>query len=589
MTLPEFSFGLASGDLPPGVVDRGIIGEDFEAAETSEGSGIIRLPGWMRLQRDGDQGTAQQTATTVQAGYGKHVPRAFSRDGTTFGLLLEPAVDNLVSVSQDDANFNNYTPTGTPLINAVVGPDGVTEDYEIEDDDGASVELIAKALTPGVVALPHTLSAWHFLQAPTPTSGSRLRYADGANDPTIDLTVVETEWTFSDVTVADIDDGSVEITPRHTTAADTGACRWYGVQLEQRSYPTSYHTSAKVVDELEAVAALVAPDGYLDVTMRFRPHYANDEPNGDHNLLYIDDDNRVFYRASDDNIVFRINADDVVSGALTFSRHQELTVQFIHSAVRRRLIVTGATTGDGTTDGTLQEAFEVLPTYMKVMGGASGSEEGADLLAMSLGLTTFKALADARILAQMAGRPNLRDFRKLICALAIQPGYFFDVCKAVIAALEIETAVGFQLDLIGAVVGLTREGFTDDRYRVFLEIQTELLLASMRGDAEWTGTNENILRIVRKFIGVGGTISLQNVPPYSFTLSVPTLTLSEAPLLLRFIRTALYAAVTGVVTFSLEAGKWASDAVAVGSPGKWASDSVVVAGASSWDTVLGTS
>jgi hypothetical protein len=589
MALPSFAFGLELGSAAAVGGERGLIGENFSAELTEPDSGLVRLPGWMRIQCASTGRTAQQSASTRRSAYSAHAPRAFSEDGATFGLLVEPALANLL----DNHDLTSWTPTGTPLVNSVAGPDGVTAPLEVEDDDGALVESTAYAITPGVVALPHTLSAWHLLTAPAPSSSSFLEYLDGANDPQLALTVVDTAWTLASVTVADIASGTFAIVPRATTAADLGATSWSGIQLEQRSYSTSFHATTRLADKLEAVTSLVIPDGFVIFDMVYRPHYAHNEAAADHNLIFIDSANRVYFRQSDANIVFVSGGDELASGALTFDAHDTLTLFVENSANRRRLVVSGALTGDATVDGATQPALEAsaVPTYMQILGGATGAEEGADLLELAPNLQTFKELADCRALVQMDDSTGTRNFRDLLRVIACQPGRFYDACNGLKAALELETAVGAQLDLVGAIVGLAREGFDDDDYRRYLTIQVELLLANERGEAMWTGTVENILRIARTFIGPGGpAITLTNLPPYSYHLDLPAgvLTIDEAKLLARFLTIATYAAVLGFFEVSLSADTWGSDAVAVGTVGTWGSASVVVAGASIWDLVITT-
>lgn len=203
-------------------------------------------------------------------------------------------------------------------------------------------------------------------------------------------------------------------------------------------------------------------------------------------------------------------------------------------------------------------------------------------------------LADERCLVQMDDTTGTRNFRDFMCILAEAFGDFQAVAFAVRDAFDVDTAVGVQLDMIGSVVGLSRQGATDDRYRVFLNIQIELLLSAARGDANWTGTHNNILTICRTFIGDAEPLPvvLKNFPPYSFLLSVPGVTLSELQTLVRFICQATYAGVLGQVIVILAADSlWNSASVAVTDGGIWGSASVAVAGSAVWNmsVPIGTS
>ena len=601
MALPSFGFGLQTEPLDEQAPDRGLIGEIFAADQRDDDASLIRLPGWMRLKRETENCTAQQSATTAASGYAAHAPRAYSQDGVTFGLLVEPATTNLV---QDPPDLSTWLNTVT--VTSFVAPDGNTINCELEDSSGAAVQVSDGELTEQVPAIltTYTLSAWQYVS--TLSAGSSIIVNDrssGTDVPIISTSAVDTDWVFrsnTDTTDAGpLGTANLSIRPAGSAAADTGITRVWGVQLEERSYATSFIPPAAVdtlgvrdADILQAVSSLIFPDGFWEFTLTYRPHYTHDQAGlVDHNLLRVDDDNRIYFRASDANIVFRVNGDDLVSGALTFAAHDTLTVTFLNNAFRRRLTVAGALTGNATNDGTLQPALDpaTLPTFTSVLGGATGSEEGADLLGLDPGIKTFEQLADERALVQMDDATGNRVFRDMLRTWAKQPGRFFDVCNGLKAALELETACGFQLDLIGAVVGLPREGFSDVRYRVFLGIQVELLLANARDDAEWTGTAPNLIRIARDFVGpAASAINFLNDPPYEYRLDVPGLVLSEGQLLARFLVIASWAGVRGIITIELSENDWDSASVVIANPGKWDSASVAITDPASWNTVLTT-
>ncbi len=136
--------------------------------------------------------------------------------------------------------------------------------------------------------------------------------------------------------------------------------------------------------------------------------------------------------------------------------------------------------------------------------------------------------AQERVLIQMDDTVGSRQFRDLVCIYVERLGEYVTVANEISAAFGVTTAQGEQLDMIGSLIGLPRQGFEDDAvYREFLKIQIDLILAASRSEANWTGTHNNILSICRTFmgaIGVGGTIVLNNFAPYSFSLSIPSIT-----------------------------------------------------------------
>lgn len=132
-----------------------------------------------------------------------------------------------------------------------------------------------------------------------------------------------------------------------------------------------------------------------------------------------------------------------------------------------------------------------------------------------------------RLLKQWREGPNLRA----LCSLL---GQRFDDFRAaaddVLAAFDLDTAVGAQLDVIGRVVDLPRLGDSDDDYRLALRVWG-LCLASH-------GYAEEILAIVREFIGPLPTLVLVPLPPMAFRLEVNALALDDLARLLVFVRAA---------------------------------------------------
>jgi hypothetical protein len=200
------------------------------------------------------------------------------------------------------------------------------------------------------------------------------------------------------------------------------------------------------------------------------------------------------------------------------------------------------------------------------------------------------ALVEERVLVQHPDQVGERQFRDWLCAFAEQAGEYLDVVADVKTAFDVDTGVGDQLDLIGGLVGLPRSGFDDPRYRTLLNIQIKLLIGRLPGNADWTGTVNNILAICREFIGaaVVQPVVLQNSPPYSYILNVPGVSPDELIVLIRFICQATWAGVLGQVIVLPLAGDnlWGSGHGAVADSGIWCSDHGVVAGCASWSHVV---
>jgi hypothetical protein len=332
----------------------------------------------------------------------------------------------------------------------------------------------------------------------------------------------------------------------------------------------------------------LAPGGRFTPTLRWSG-FAFDEVSDDFDLIYLDENNRIYFRQLDARIVLLINGTELASPySLEFSDTAEVEVRVAHGDDRVRLVVSGADEGNGQALGPGQPMLIDLPAIGFVLAGpVDAPEVVADLLYLAP-CKSFCELLEERHLAQMSEAP--RDFRDLACILARGVARAYDAAITARDSFDLDFATGTQLDVIGSIVGLPREGFTDDRYRDFIRIQIELLLAVARDEAEWTGTCENILRIARTFIGhtPGDSIQLTNHPPYSYELSVPGLDLAEAGLLRRFLRTATYAGVLGLMLIALDEYVMGSDSVAVAGAGIMGSRNVTVTDAMIMGTVITT-
>jgi len=197
-----------------------------------------------------------------------------------------------------------------------------------------------------------------------------------------------------------------------------------------------------------------------------------------------------------------------------------------------------------------------------------------------------------RILSQMDSSTGNRDFRDFMCIHAEPFGKFVDVAQDVGEAFNIDTAVGVQLDIIGSVIDLPRSGFTDDEfYRKLLKIQATILQGQTEGD--WTGSVNQILQMVRTFIGpVPGTVDYLLVPPYSFELTIPVvLTGPEFAVLFRLLCRAIYAGVLGYVVLTPTGDNlWDSQpGGVVTNGGVWCSHHGAVANCAQWSGLVVTS
>lgn len=122
----------------------------------------------------------------------------------------------------------------------------------------------------------------------------------------------------------------------------------------------------------------------------------------------------------------------------------------------------------------------------------------------------------------------------LVGAFAERTIDLIDTSLAIGEAFDLATAEGVHLDRIGAILQLPRYGYADDRYRLLLQIQAQLVLSS-------TTTTTTILRIVELFTG-SPAISYADAYPMGYRIAPVKIESVDEALFLRLIRDATAAA-----------------------------------------------
>lgn len=353
----------------------------FDATGAPDVNGEVVLPDWLTVTCSSAERSIQTSLLTFRSGFAINTARARSLDGTTWGLALENAISNL----EDEQDLSAWNLINGATVASATGPNGVAGNIEATDPNGAGVSRLEHAITPGISAVPHTLSAWREILT-APTTDSRIEYIDADQDPTILSAAADAAFVFVSVTVSSIDDGTFTITPRATTAADTGATRWAGIQLEQSPYPTSFMgadnaTFARSVD-IAAVTdpTILAPGGFFTLRLTIVPHFSDSDLGAGevHNILWFDDDNRIYWDRDSGQWVLRIDGTDLPTTGQTWSRNQELTITARHQPDGTAIIIAGATTGNETITGVAQAAI-VLPALIYLGGTNVGTDHGSDV------------------------------------------------------------------------------------------------------------------------------------------------------------------------------------------------------------------
>lgn len=161
---------------------------------------------------------------------------------------------------------------------------------------------------------------------------------------------------------------------------------------------------------------------------------------------------------------------------------------------------------------------------------------------MATPITTHVADALARLLEQLRGRPRVEG---LVGALAGGVQVLEDQLAALPVGLSLAGAVGAQLDVLGAVVGIARNGVGDDAYR--------LLIRGQIGRNTSDSTTETILGLARTLFAASDvTVNAAFTPGHAHRMAPCTLALEIGnpgtsstlwPICLRIIQQALAAGV----------------------------------------------
>lgn len=158
-----------------------------------------------------------------------------------------------------------------------------------------------------------------------------------------------------------------------------------------------------------------------------------------------------------------------------------------------------------------------------------------------------------------------------------------------IDSIDLASAVGVQLDRLGALLDMPRVALDDDTYRLVLQVAVQYVRSSGRIDGEWAGTCSSVISIARIMAPGAGTITLTNVPPYGFSLDVPGASVAELGVIMRLICRGLWAGVYGLASWGGDGTVWGDETAAVSGAAPWADETAPVVDPLVWGGVAQTS
>jgi hypothetical protein len=146
----------------------------------------------------------------------------------------------------------------------------------------------------------------------------------------------------------------------------------------------------------------------------------------------------------------------------------------------------------------------------------------------------------ARLIQQYKSSPNFLAWLNT----------FFASCQALETAFQdliylrfLGSATADQLDKIGAIVGVARNGMSDADFTIIIQCQIQVNLSS--------GTIENLLSVVSPLLAAGETATIREYQPAAFILTLGSpVTTSQAQLIASLIKQARAAGVYGAVVYS---------------------------------------
>jgi hypothetical protein len=348
------------------------------------GAGGFNLPRGMAITCPTTGRTSQTSASTLRTGFGANAARARSVNGAVWGLSVESARTNVVAAPSDFSSGSWTKTTGvvgtaatTDLLDPA-GANGATRlAYDGSGTAGNTRIVQSTGVTPGN-SVAYCMSWWGRMLTGTRTIDGYLN---------LPSTIVHTTFTSTWQRFDGTDNGNgtfalqFNLTDATLNSAFNGYC--YACQEELGKYPSSAFTGARAADVLSLSSpSTIAPGGYFDVSKVFAPHYATAEQSVDHNLVYFNDNNRLFLRQSDSKLVLRLaGANNTVSSALTWSRETALRIRARHTPREQVLEVLGATTGNGVASAAAAAAIS-LPATAYLLGSSTGAEESSSLYAV---------------------------------------------------------------------------------------------------------------------------------------------------------------------------------------------------------------
>ncbi|MDC3952666.1 phage head spike fiber domain-containing protein [Polyangium jinanense] len=342
---------------------------------TEPGSEMIyTMPEWLEyLNRSDTPRTSQVGPNTLRIGYQKNEPRP-RNVGTGWGLAMETERTNLNPRSRwGGAGWT------TPAESMLVVPDAPDPAGGM---DGVSLISSGTQSSPWIGVDGTIASAW-VVGAQGEGTFAYLAYGNAF------VTVGDTAWkryevrTSEEMPLLRLTTEAIGAAPAITLQTSVHV---YGAQVEVGTYPSSFipTTGAPVLREADLLNVdmeTLAPSGYFDVTIRYAPHFAQNEQVVDHDIVALEDDSTFFrMKAGGTLALLKVGSPDSLRiEGLDWARDQELEVRVQYLPNRRLISIKGATKGDATVSklGPVEPVGKDSTVWL--LGDNDGPQESVDL------------------------------------------------------------------------------------------------------------------------------------------------------------------------------------------------------------------
>lgn len=345
---------------------------------TINSDGTVTLPAGFVYTCASAGRTTQTSASTVKSSIGVNACPWLSLDGTTKRPIIEcertPMVKNNLGWLAGATGWLGGAGTATRTAGQT-DPAGGT--------GGVQFAGVAGNTGPGFLCTtgsPVVYQMWTKRISGALGANNLLLAGDGSSiDPYVGNVVTADLWTLNKAA------GFAANTYAYLSWSADRTAVLYGLQIEAAKYASSMYPQgdtlvARSAATLAVEYQLMVPAGYWDIQQTVCPRYANGQTLVDHDLWYLDVDNRLYLEQATGKLRLLVAGVEqaLSSAAPTWSADQSLTIRHWNTPTSTGFTLSGATTGDETVLGATGTAA-APGAYVYLLGNDSGAQECASL------------------------------------------------------------------------------------------------------------------------------------------------------------------------------------------------------------------